>query len=71
MNFMTTTMSCIAAYSSTLIASSPGHSQFFNVAHGKTGEPGRRNYVRVIAQSVYTVKDKTNRNYTAWAAQVE
>ena len=30
------------------LASSPGHSQLFNVARRKTGEPGSRSHVRVI-----------------------
>ena len=36
------------------LASSPGHSHFFNVARRKEGEPGRRNHVSAIAQWLRT-----------------
>ena len=45
------------------VASSPGHSQLFNVARLKTGEPGSRNHVRVTYVEGWWKDD-----YFAWVS---
>ena len=45
------------------VASSPGSSQIFNVEHRKTGGPGRRNHMSVIAQSLSTESIESYLNY--------